>query len=257
MCVLPYMQLCSQLVILLLVLLLVIMALRQYTHKGMNMILLIANTKGGVGKTSLATSIVSALAKQEKAVVGVDLDSVNKAASQAWSKNRSEVEGKFYFLSGDVSEQIKKVGTDYDEVVIDAGGFDNTEYRQAISVADVVLIPLLVGSSANIEGLQKVAETIEKIRADNLPKVYGVITKAPHFGTSPELERAINEIINDPLTEPCPTTIGDRVWYTRAFDEGIGLLDLEPLKRSESKYIKSAQDEFLKLFNFIYGENNV
>ena len=160
-------------------------------------------------------------------------------------------------LAGDVSEQIKKIGADYDEVVIDAGGFDNTEYRQAISVADVILIPLLVGSSANIEGLQKVAETIEKIRADNLPKVYGVVTKAPHFGTSPELERAINEIISDPLTEPCPTTIGDRVWYTRAFDDGIGILDLQPLKRSEAKYIKSAQDEFLTLFNFIYGENNV
>ena len=221
------------------------------------MILLIANTKGGVGKTSLATSIVAALSKRDKAVVGIDLDSVNMAASRSWSKNRSEVDGKFYFLAGEVSEQIKKIGADYDEVVIDAGGFDNTEYRQAISVADVILIPLLVGSSANIEGLQKVAETIEKIRPDNLPKVYGVVTKAPHFGTSPELERAINEILSDPLTEPCPTTIGDRVWYTRAFDEGVGILDLQPLKRSEAKYIKSAQDEFLTLFNFIYGENNV
>ena len=57
------------------------------------MILLIANTKGGVGKTSLATSIVAALSKRDKAVVGVDLDSVNMAASRSWSKNRSEIEG--------------------------------------------------------------------------------------------------------------------------------------------------------------------
>ncbi len=120
------------------------------------MITLIANTKGGVGKTSLATSILAALAK-DKGVVGVDLDSVNKAASAEWSKNRTEIDGKFYFLSGDVRDQITKIASDYDEVVIDAGGFDNTEYRQAISVADVILIPLLVGSTSNIEGLRKVA----------------------------------------------------------------------------------------------------
>ncbi len=219
------------------------------------MITLIANTKGGVGKTSLATSILAALAK-DKGVVGVDLDSVNKAASAEWSKNRTEIDGKFYFLSGDVRDQITKIASDYDEVVIDAGGFDNTEYRQAISIADVILIPLLVGSTSNIEGLRKVAETIEQMRPDNLPKVYGVVTKAPHHTSSPELDRAITEIINDPLVQPCPTVIGDRVWYTRAFDEGIGLLDLKPIKRNETKYIEIAQNEFLTLFNFIYGENN-
>lgn len=219
------------------------------------MILLIANTKGGVGKTSLATSFLAALAK-DKGVVGVDLDSVNKAASDEWSKNRTELDGRFYFLSGSVGDKIKELADDYDEVVIDAGGYDNTEYRQAIEVADVILIPLLVGSNSNIEGLRKVAETIEKIRPNNLPKVYGVVTKAPHHTASPELDRAINEIINDPLVEPCPTVIGDRVWYTRSFDEGIGLLDLKPIKRNETKYIEIAQNEFLSLFNFIYGGQN-
>jgi chromosome partitioning protein len=235
-----------------------IMHIRQYSHTHGNtyMITLIANTKGGVGKTSLATSILAALAK-DKGVVGVDLDSVNKAASLEWSKNRSEIDGKFYFLSGDVRDQITKIAADYDEVVIDAGGFDNTEYRQAISIADVIIIPLLVGSTSNIEGLRKVAETIEQMRPDNLPKVYGVVTKAPHHSSSPELDRAISEIINDPLVKPCPTVIGDRVWYTRAFDEGVGLLDLKPIKRNEIKYIELAKKEFSTLFDFIYGEQNV
>ncbi|MCU4631149.1 hypothetical protein KTJ53_16060, partial [Acinetobacter variabilis] len=85
------------------------------------MILLIANTKGGVGKTSLATSFLAALAK-DKGVVGVDLDSVNKAASDEWSKNRTELDGRFYFLSGSVGDKIKELADDYDEVVIDAGG---------------------------------------------------------------------------------------------------------------------------------------
>lgn len=217
------------------------------------MMLLIANSKGGVGKTSLATSILAELAKT-KAVIGVDLDSVNKAASEEWSKNRTEEQGRFYYLSGDITDQIKGAKDDYDEVVVDCGGFDNEEFRRAIAITDAVLIPLLVGSTSNIEGLRKVAEIIEKIRPNNLPKVYGVITKAPNFGTSPELDRAINELIDDTLVTPSPVTIGDRVWYTRAFDEQKGITEIEPIKRSEAAYIKKGQDEFMKLFNFIYGE---
>ena len=45
--------------------------------------------------------------------------------------------------------------------------------------------------------------------------------------------------------------------FSRTYFKGKGVIDLQPLKRSEAKYIKSAQDEFLTLFNFIYGENNV
>lgn len=217
------------------------------------MILLIANSKGGVGKTAVATSIVAKLA-ETKSVIGVDLDSVNKSASKEWSSQRKEEQGKFYFLSGDITSDLIKAKNDYDEVVVDCGGFDNEEFRRAIAVADAVLIPVLVGSKSNIEGLRTVAEIIEKIRPDNTPKVYGVATKAPHFGTSPELDRAIFELVNDPLVHPCSVALGDRIWYTRAFDECKGITELEPIKRSEAAYIQKAQNEFLELFNNIYGE---
>lgn len=220
------------------------------------MILLVANTKGGVGKTSLATSMLAALSKRDKVVVGVDLDSANKSASEWWSKNRKEDQGKFYYLSGDIREELIKIGNEYDEVVIDAGGFDNAEFRQAVSVADVILIPLLVGSSANIEGMQKVAEVTEKLRPDNLPKVFAVAVRAPAHGTTPEYDRVIDEILNDPLAQPCPINIVERAWYSRAYDAGVGLLDLEPVKRSERQWIDKAKAEFTILFNFLYGAEN-
>lgn len=220
------------------------------------MLLLICNSKGGVCKTSLATSIVAELSKRGS-VIGVDLDSVNKSASEEWSVSRSETEGRFYYLSGDISGEIESAKNDYDQVVVDAGGYDNAEFRRAVVLADTILIPLLVGSKSNIEGLRKVAEIIEQLRPENPPKVYGVATKAPNHGTSPELDRAIMEIVNDPLVNTVPTVIGDRVWYTRAFDESKGITEVEPIKRGEADYIKKAKDEFMKLFNHIYGEQNV
>lgn len=216
-------------------------------------VLLIANSKGGVCKTSLATSILAELSKS-KAVIGVDLDSANKSASGDWSKNRTEDQGKFYYLSGDITSELKKAADDYDEVVIDAGGFDNEEFRRAVAVADVVLIPLLVGSTANILGMRKVAGIIEEIRKDAPPKVFGVATKAPNLGKSVELSRVIDEILEDPLVEPCSVTIGDRVWYGRAYDESKGITELEGINSREQRLIDVAGKEFLTLFNDIYGD---
>lgn len=216
-------------------------------------ILLVANSKGGVGKTSLATSILAELAKNY-AVIGVDLDSANKAASQVWSENRNEEEGKFYYMSGDIRNGVIKASKEYDHIVVDCGGFDNEEFRQAISLADTILVPLLVGSSANILGMRKVAGIIEEIRGEEFDKVYGVAIKAPNLGNSVELNRVIDEILQDPLIKPCSTTIGDRVWYGRAYDEGKGLTELEGLNGREQRLIDIAKNEFMVLFNDLYGE---
>lgn len=217
------------------------------------MLLLVANPKGGVGKTSLATSILAELAKTQ-AVIGVDLDSANKTASEIWSENRTEQEGKFYYLSGDITKDLKEAAAGYDHVVVDCGGFDNEEFRQAIAVADAVLIPLLVGSTANILGMRKVATIIESIRKDKPPKVLGVAVRAPNLGKSAELNRVIDEIIDDPLVQPCSTTIGDRVWYGRAQDEFKGITELKGLNHREQRLIDVAINEFKVLFNDIYGE---
>lgn len=217
------------------------------------MMLLVANSKGGVGKTSLATSIIAELAKNQ-AVIGVDLDSANKTASETWSEYRTEEQGKFYYLSGDITQDLKGAAADYDHVVVDCGGFDNEEFRQAIAVADIILIPLLVGSTANILGMRKVATIVEEIRKDQPPKVLGVAVRAPNLGKSVELNRVIDEILDDPLVQPCSTTIGDRVWYGRAQDEYKGLTELKGLNHREQRLIDVAINEFLILFNDIYGE---
>lgn len=218
------------------------------------MILLIANYKGGVCKTSLAVSILAELAKT-KAVIGVDLDATNKTASKLWSANRSEEQGRFYYLDGEkVQEHLLAARDDYDEVVIDAGGFDSEELRRAMFVADVILVPLRVGSNANIEGFRDTSDLIAdviKVRA-TAPRVLGVITSAPHVGSKPELERAIQEIVDDPLIEPVGVTIGDRTWYGRAVDAGQGLTEYESPSHRDKRYVDIAVKEFMGLFGEIY-----
>ena len=214
------------------------------------MILLIANSKGGVGKTSLATSFLAELAKNN-AVIGVDLDSSNKSASEVWSENRTELQGKFYYLSGDIKAELEKAGKEYDHMVIDAGGYDNAELRASMTIADVILVPLRVGANSNVSGFWKTVDLITAVNETrkNKAKVLGVITCTPHVGSKPEIERAIQSIIDEPHIEPVGTTIGDRTWYGRAFDAGLGVTEFEPENHREKRYIDIAKNEFMELFN--------
>jgi chromosome partitioning protein len=222
------------------------------------MILVVANLKGGVGKTTLATSILAELAK-DNAVIGVDLDAANETASGLWSSHRTEEQGRFYPLVGEIKPALLQSKADYDHTVVDGGGYDSAELRMAMLVADVILIPLKVGANSNIDSFRKTSEIIEQVielRDKDLGavKVIGVVTAAPHIGSNAEVDRAIQEIVADPLVEPVSVILGDRSWYGRAFDAYLGLTEYESPNPRDRKYVEKAQNEFLDLMKEIFGE---
>lgn len=215
------------------------------------MLILVANSKGGSHKTSLATSILAELAK-DNAVVGVDLDGVNKAASK-WSDGRDETQGKFYYMSGDIKDELARVRDDYDHVVVDAGGFDNVEIRTAMSLADVVLIPLKVGSLDNIEGFRNIVDLVYEFQpVKSTPaKVYGVVVGAKAIGGGAEVQRAFAEIKAYDVVTPAQTYIADRIWYGRAVDAKLGLTEYVSPEPKDTRLVNLAKDEFVELLKEI------
>lgn len=215
------------------------------------MLILIANSKGGSHKTSLATSILAELSKSY-AVVGVDLDGVNQAATK-WGEHREENQGKFYYLSGKIKEELARIREDYDHVVVDAGGYDNIEIRTAMSLADIVLIPLKVGSLDNIEGFRNIVDLayeFKSIRATPA-KVYGVVVGVKGVGGGAEIQRALKEIADYDIVQPLKTSIADRVWYGRAVDAKLGLTEYTSPEPKDRRYVELAQNEFLQLLEEI------
>ncbi len=108
------------------------------------MILAVANTKGGVGKTTLAVNIAVARLRAGFDVLLVDADEQRTACD--FSTLRSQELGNTGYtvvaLTGaSVREQVLKLAPKYDEVIIDVGGRDTTALRAALTVAETVLIP--------------------------------------------------------------------------------------------------------------------
>ncbi|WP_151765733.1 nucleotide-binding protein [Acinetobacter colistiniresistens] len=219
------------------------------------MILVIANSKGGVGKTSLATSILAEIAKT-KSVIGIDLDSANYTASSVWSSERTEEQGIFHPLNGEIMDDLLGAKEGYEEVVVDVGGMDTKEGRQAMLVADTILVPLRIGANSNIDSFRKTVDLIAEINQtrETPARVMGVITAAPHIGSNAELDRAIMEIVNEPTVEPAATKIGDRNWYGRAFDAFQGITEYTSPSARDRGYVDKAKAEFKGLFKEIYGE---
>ena len=104
------------------------------------------NTKGGVGKTTVAVHLAVMLAR---AALLIDGDPQTSAASwAAWRRERADglpspittcLSGKAIIHEG------KSLVQGYDHAVVDAGGRDSLGLRSALSLAEYAIIP--VGAS--------------------------------------------------------------------------------------------------------------
>ncbi len=100
------------------------------------MIISIVNEKGGSGKTSLAINLACKLSDKGDKVVFVDTDP--QRSGELWVNIRKNEELELPFK---YEREFKKDLREFDSVIIDTGGRDSKEMREAIKRADLVLIP--------------------------------------------------------------------------------------------------------------------
>src|SRR3954447_3730623 len=109
------------------------------------MILAIANTKGGVGKSTLAINIAIARALAGRDVLLVDGDEQNTALD--FTELRQQLVGQAGYTAvalhgAALRTQTRQLTPKYDDIVIDVGGRDTGSLRAALTVAHVLLVPV-------------------------------------------------------------------------------------------------------------------
>lgn len=109
------------------------------------MILVIGNTKGGVGKTTLAINLAIARAGDGRDVLLVDGDEQRTALT--FTELRTEQIGPPGYTAvslqgAAIRTQVRQLSPKYDDIVIDVGGRDTGSLRAALTVADTILIPV-------------------------------------------------------------------------------------------------------------------
>lgn len=106
------------------------------------MILAVLNQKGGVGKTTLAVHIATALAQQGTKVLLVDADPQGSALDWAASRGIDPLFPAIGLPKPNLHKEIPAHAANYAHVVIDGPPRVNEIARSAILASDFILIPV-------------------------------------------------------------------------------------------------------------------
>ncbi|CAD9197161.1 ATPase [Acinetobacter cumulans] len=196
------------------------------------MIITIANRKGGVGKTTLATNLAVALSKKGSIVL-VDADDQQSALK--WSKRRTQNPIYTEYHTGDLKKVLLDLQKKYDYVLLDVAGRDSEEFRSALQVSDKLIVPTQP-SQADVEVLPfvlKLFNTYHKVNEKLQP--YLVVNKAPSNTKSTEVADSIELLGTLPKFKLLNTIIRDRKQFRDATIQGLSVMEMGSSK---------ARDEF-------------
>lgn len=195
-------------------------------------IITIANQKGGVGKTTIATNLVVALSKKGTVVL-VDADDQQSAVK--WSKRRTENPIDTEHHTGDLQKVLHDLQKKYDYVVLDVAGRDSDEFRSALKIADKLIVPTQP-SQADVEVLPFVLKMFNTYHKGNEKlEPFIVVNKAPSNSKSTEVTDSIELLQTLPKFKILNTVIRDRKQFRDASVQGLSVLEMGSSK---------AKDEF-------------
>ncbi|MBT29792.1 MAG: hypothetical protein CMO01_09045 [Thalassobius sp.] len=251
------------------------------------MIICITNQKGGVGKTTSASAMSSALAQLGKKVIAIDLDPQgNLSSSLGFDEPQKTIEGVL-FSQYDVEEALHKVNDNLlvcpstkalgsfeiemlnkigrekiltkkighleemcDFIILDTPPSINLLTVNALSLTQDVLVPINA-EKFSIEGLKEVLITIEMIQEEINPKLNFVGAFFTMFNKQKLLSKAMEQEVNTLLGEDkvFNTKIRVNVALQEAYTLGQPVYEYAPESPGAKDYMKIAQ-EYLKMLSF-------
>jgi chromosome partitioning protein len=204
---------------------------------GVIMIITIAHTKGGVGKSTLSWNLAHSIRAKGEKVTIIDLDFqqtlffINSIASQNGNPTIEVIQPQ----SG--SELIEVFEEAHGYIIVDVGGFDNDINRIAMSWADKIIVPVS-NSVTEVIGFK----TFEAILGDIDTSSVNIVLNNIH-----PLTKNFNDIhqaiATTEYTTLLKTVIRSRKTYKDTLTLGKSVFNYEDLKAL--KEIEGLRDELI------------
>jgi len=213
------------------------------------MIYTVGNTKGGVGKTTLAVNLAIARALAGRDVWLIDGD--RQGTAQMAISIRSDaghlpnIACASYPDGATLRTQVKHQAAKFEDIIIDAGGRDSTALRAALVLSDVLIVPFQP-RSYDVWALNDMAALIDEVRSvrDGLRAV-AVLNCADSGDISIDNKEAAEAVADYPQFEYLATPIRRRKSFANAAGQGLSVLEFKPTD-------KKAVHELNTLINLLF-----
>ena len=189
-------------------------------------IICVANRKGGVGKTTLATNLAVALNNKGKSIL---IDADEQQSAFKWANQRDDIE--CITIHSDLLEKLEQLDKEYEYILIDVAGRASTIFREALLVSDKLIVP----TQPSLLDLQVLDYMQEKVKTakqtnENL-KAYVLINRAAVRTT--ELKDAIEFIAEFDQFKLLKTVLFERKQFRDAIVESKSVTEMNASKAKD------------------------
>jgi len=203
------------------------------------LIISIASTKGGPGKSTVTANLAVEIARQGSSVMVVDGDPQRTCAKfferrdDLIESGRDLPEVQCIEKLGRIKKVLLEQSKHYDVVIADTAGRDSQEMRSSFYAADIILIPV-EASQFDIETLdEKMIDILDETLEGNEDRIVRtLINKAPTSINSKEALEA-KEYVKEEYGEqlkPLRQTLKFRVAYQKSVRDGLSVIEWKDSK---------------------------
>lgn len=214
------------------------------------MIVCVGNTKGGVGKTTIALNLAIARALQGREVMLIDGDRQETAQTaidiRAAAGKTPAIACAVYSEGRTLISQVGLMRSKFDDIIIDSGGRDSAALRAAMGMSDVMVVPF-APRSLDVWALAQLDSLVEEVMgAHPNMRVIAVLNSAdPQGHDNEDAAAAVADYRN---MQYVATPIVRRKAIANAAGMGMSILEYSP---KDTKGI----EEMTALSNAVFGSN--
>jgi chromosome partitioning protein len=227
----------------------------QIGQEECNVQLLVGGVKGGTGKSTLAVNLGIERARHGKRIILVDADPDQESLSD-YIANRDEhgalpsvpvVQAK----GSTTAKSVQALARDFDDVIVDCGGFDSIELRQAALISHAWVVPLNP-SQMQIWTMPKLKTVLDEANAMRgnaqlTGWLLGMRISTNPYSSARDDLNAVAEAF--PGFRALRTIIHQRIAFEKAEKLGLAVTELEKPSISERR----ARDSIRELHREVFG----
>jgi len=183
------------------------------------------NQKGGVGKTTLATNVASALALTGQKVFFIDADPQGSALDWSAAKQGELLFPVVGVPKETLHKEIAALAAPYDWVIIDGPPRVHNVAKSAIAASDIVIIPVQP-SPYDVWAAKEVVDLIAEVSVikENLIAVFAINRKIASTAIGRDVADALASYAHVPVLK---ATVTQRVVFAESAASGNSVLETE------------------------------